>query len=308
MIGVKCPQHACLVCDGKASNRGGLLFRCTDCPSTVCESCLPESFEAVDRNEVVAVLGFLSGSIEYIRCSVCLTKPPNALYSLIHQKGSEAAKVEKPRGPDTSSDRVEAGSSGGFLPASRHLPGSNKTGKMASRYGVSSSVLESSDDDLDTPLAVLKCAAPLDSDSKDMSIEGASGPAELQKRRLKTESSPDHCRPSRHCAIVGADARLARQLQESDGGAGAQTRSPKRPRILQDSASGEDLAKRRLPGGEDVELLELACSSAQTPTTKKLPNKSVSAVEIDMKPPSLQFPSNLSGNGAFDDRIEVLSD
>jgi hypothetical protein len=283
-----------LVCDGKASNRGGLLFRCTDCPSTVCESCLPESFEAVDRNEVVAVLGFLSGSIEYIRCSACLTKPPNALYRLLHGNACTSKQ-----GPTSSSQSVEAGS-GGKLSFTRHSD-SKKT------------VIVSSDDDLDTPVILLKSKLKEKSKVQDQQChpqnidsEGASGPAELGKRRLETESTPIKGRPARHCAIVGADARFARQLQETrmhgEGAvAGVQSRSPRHPRIPQD---GEG---QRLPGMDDIASQELAWSSAQTPTTEKPPSQ-FRAGEICEQSASLHFPSILSGNGTVDDQIEISSD
>jgi hypothetical protein len=310
---VKCPQHACLVCDGKASNRGGLLFRCTDCPSTVCESCLPESFEAVDRNEVVAVLGFLSGSIEYIRCSACLTKPPNALYHLLHD-GGLSSEGGKSGGPTSSSERDEDGS-GSKLPSSSYSE--SKKSAMASVRGVPSSVTVSSDDELDTPLVLLKSVAQSGSDQpsplQDIEREGASGSAEVRKRRLEIESSPDKGRPTRHCATVGADARFARQLQDSrmlgeSAGTGVQARSPKHSRTPKDSAAGQGLPSRRLPGMDDIETQELAWSSAQTPTTQKPPNKSGQADEFYVKSTSLHFPSILPENGTVDESIEISSD
>ncbi len=310
-IGVKCPQHACLICDGKASNRGGLLFRCTDCPSTVCESCLPESFEAVDRNDVVAVLGFLSGSIEYIRCSACLGKPPNALYRLMLENESESQQDGRQKGRVTTS--VSEAGNGGLFAANRHSCDSKKAVKMVSRYGVSASMIVNSDDELDIPLASLKSVPPLDSDQPGppygLDCEGASVPAEIRKRRLEADLSPDKGRPSRHCAIVGADARYARQLQESKmqgvgADAGVQSRSPKYPKIPH-PASGQP--QRILTGMDDIELRELACSSAQTPTTLKRPNQMVDADELDVQPSSLQFPSNLSSDEIVD-RIEISSD
>jgi hypothetical protein len=277
-----------LVCDGKASNRGGLLFRCTDCPSTVCESCLPESFEAVDRNEVVAVLGFLSGSIEYIRCSACLTKPPNALYRLLHDNGCISSKVGKPGGSSWSSESVDAGSV---------KVGSN------------------SDDDLDTPLVLLKSVAQLESGQpkllEDIDSEDASGPAEIRKRHLETESSPVKSRPTRHCAILGADARFARQLQESkiqteSAGASAQAISPKHPKTPQ-GAAGEGHSRRRLPGMDDIESRDLAWSSAQTPTQNP-PNEPAAAGGIYSKSTSLHFPLILPENGTVLDQIQISSD
>ena len=42
-----CPHHRCKTCWRTAHEAGGLLFRCVDCPSSLCEDCLPDGFEPV---------------------------------------------------------------------------------------------------------------------------------------------------------------------------------------------------------------------------------------------------------------------
>lgn len=40
VTGFWCPQHACMVCNQKTSNAGGMLYRCRWCESAYCEDCL----------------------------------------------------------------------------------------------------------------------------------------------------------------------------------------------------------------------------------------------------------------------------
>jgi hypothetical protein len=77
-----CPQHKCRLCRRSASNAGGLLFRCTDCPVALCYDCiekyeLVDQFEFLERENVVweTQLGFAAPSTyEYMKCPDCVTK------------------------------------------------------------------------------------------------------------------------------------------------------------------------------------------------------------------------------------------
>ena len=68
----KCPQHACHVCGRVASQSGGMLLRCTECPKAFCEHHEPEnvSFECGGVNERFRDAGYPhSSSRYYIQCS-----------------------------------------------------------------------------------------------------------------------------------------------------------------------------------------------------------------------------------------------
>jgi hypothetical protein len=46
-----CPWHACAECDKTTSVAGGLLFRCTDCPTAYCFDCSPQGMARVDPSD-----------------------------------------------------------------------------------------------------------------------------------------------------------------------------------------------------------------------------------------------------------------
>ena len=65
------------MCAGKASGRGGLIFRCWSCPVAFCGDCLPDEFEPLDsrgegKGSLLEQVGHLASSIEYITCSACI--------------------------------------------------------------------------------------------------------------------------------------------------------------------------------------------------------------------------------------------
>ena len=331
---MKCPQHVCTVCDGRAASRGGLLFRCTDCPTTVCETCLPDSFHAVDRNEVAAVLGYVARSIEYIRCSACFAKPPNALYCRMHGisappsqlvlqsrtlnqhsfesggsrkgalggrgKGRQTVKTDRSkRGKedfvvisdeevDALSAKLESGAHG----QSQEQADISKFGAVASTPMVTNNV--GNEESVSDCGAASVLASP---PRKSVSPSGGEG----RKRRLESEA--ECSRPARRCAVLGADARLARQLQESrlmSLQAGASTVSPKKGR----AAPGQALGNCRPAGSDgqgeyiDLEAQESAWSSAQTPTTPVMPaGRSQQSVRCDAPAAALAFPCGMEVQG-----------
>ena len=72
-MGWQCPQHHCKSCNRTASEAGGLMFRCVDCPTAFCAECNGEApFDAVEGNpEWEAMEFFLPKSFEYVRCADC---------------------------------------------------------------------------------------------------------------------------------------------------------------------------------------------------------------------------------------------
>ena len=73
-MGWQCPQHHCKSCNRTASEAGGLMFRCVDCPTAFCAECNGETpFDAVESNPEWEALGFfLPKSFEYVRCGDCM--------------------------------------------------------------------------------------------------------------------------------------------------------------------------------------------------------------------------------------------
>ena len=67
-----CPHHRCRTCWRTAHEAGGLLFRCVDCPTSLCEECLPDGFEPVSWHKYYGKLNYtLPRSFETIRCAKC---------------------------------------------------------------------------------------------------------------------------------------------------------------------------------------------------------------------------------------------
>ena len=75
-MGWQCPQHHCKSCNRTASEAGGLMFRCVQCPTAFCAECNGETpFDAVESNAEWEALGFyLPKSFEYVRCGDCCAK------------------------------------------------------------------------------------------------------------------------------------------------------------------------------------------------------------------------------------------
>ena len=73
-MGWQCPQHHCKSCNRTASEAGGLMFRCVDCPSAFCAECNGDTpFDAVEGHPEWESMGFyLPKSFEYVRCNECV--------------------------------------------------------------------------------------------------------------------------------------------------------------------------------------------------------------------------------------------
>jgi hypothetical protein len=307
---MKCPQHACTVCDGRAANRGGLLFRCTDCPTTVCETCLPDSFDAVDKNEIAAVLGYVARSIEYIRCSACYTRPPNALFCRMHglpipksgqarpskQQSGNAPSEGRGKGRQMVSARPRQDPDQDFIGISDVNRGSN------SNAGVLSSAASRVPGKTIQP-DFMGTASDLGGVCEPASLIHASPDEPIspiatagRKRHLDSESAVEGGRPTRRCAVVGADARLARQLQESRMQSlqdGPNRFSPEKARITGDDFGVSQRHASVRNGMGEVEAQEAAWSSAQTPTTPSIPlNRYGRSMEGGAQVASLVFPSD----------------
>ena len=101
-MGFSCPHHQCGVCDRKAAAAGGLLFRCSVCPSTFCEDHLPPDTPIVNRNARFLALGqrHPSQACFVLCCSECVE----------HSKTAEVRDLENGAG-----ETVIAGASAGIL-------------------------------------------------------------------------------------------------------------------------------------------------------------------------------------------------
>ena len=73
-----CPWHACIECDRKSSEVGGVLFRCMDCPTAFCFDCWPSDREMIHYKTPDSIKfnfesrGYdLSKNILFFRCGEC---------------------------------------------------------------------------------------------------------------------------------------------------------------------------------------------------------------------------------------------
>ena len=96
-MGWQCPQHHCKSCNRTASEAGGLMFRCVQCPTAFCAECNGETpFDAVEGNVEWEALGFyLPKSFEYVRCGECCAKNETAVPEAKVATGGSAAKRRK---------------------------------------------------------------------------------------------------------------------------------------------------------------------------------------------------------------------
>jgi SWI/SNF-related matrix-associated actin-dependent regulator of chromatin subfamily A member 5 len=96
-----CPQHKCRVCRRSASNAGGLLFRCTECPMALCYDCiekyeLVEKFKFIERENVKweKSMGYTAASTyEYMHCPECMHQ--SLAKRAIHQVKGEVSSESK---------------------------------------------------------------------------------------------------------------------------------------------------------------------------------------------------------------------
>ena len=107
-MGWQCPQHHCKSCNRTASEAGGLLFRCVDCPIAFCAECNGETpFDAVEGNPEWEALGFyLPKSFEYVRCNDCVVE--KEVRDKEEKKRREAEERELKRNPKLAKQKREA--------------------------------------------------------------------------------------------------------------------------------------------------------------------------------------------------------
>ena len=107
-MGWQCPQHHCKSCNRTASEAGGLLFRCVDCPTAFCAECNGETlFDAVEGNPEWEALGFyLPKSFEYVRCNDCVIE--KEIRDREEKKRREAEEREMRRNPKLAKQKREA--------------------------------------------------------------------------------------------------------------------------------------------------------------------------------------------------------
>ena len=109
MAGVSCSQHQCAICLGKASGRGGVIFRCWKCPLAFCGDCLPDDFEPLDvrSGALIDQVKYLSSSVEYLVCQGC-TKGQTRKMS----RRAPAAPAGKSTGKRSKPEVTKEGSKG----------------------------------------------------------------------------------------------------------------------------------------------------------------------------------------------------
>ena len=74
-----CPHHRCVYSDRPASDCGGMLFRCFDCPAAFSDDYLHDGFEPLEVSRAFSTLNYLPPtSAEYIRCAKCVVAMGNA--------------------------------------------------------------------------------------------------------------------------------------------------------------------------------------------------------------------------------------
>lgn len=75
-VGWACPHHGCTYCGRVASDAGGLLLRCVDCPRAYCDDCCPDGFKAMPKGDpYLNALGWKKpSSVELIQCKICRDK------------------------------------------------------------------------------------------------------------------------------------------------------------------------------------------------------------------------------------------
>ena len=290
----------------------------------MCGSCLPETFDAVDKNEIAAVLGYISQSIEYIRCAACLPKAPNALYCRMHGlpyplPNSHRAAKGSEQDARHSGERSKSGGQG----KNRKMPA-----RRRDRISTEDShcTILNSDEEMDAPLIMMKSAARCVGQSSSISTEAEDCKVDLsvkdeadfggsadhnfvaplspahqgRKRPIEADVSPDSGRPSRRCALIGQDARLARHLQQSGrtelrakrdqpvigASNGVDGVSPKQARRTA-SKGGQALAADAQAGLPEIEAQELAWSCAETPSTPSDRQVGLAAKSVPLVFPSL---------------------
>ena len=89
-----CSHHRCVYSKRAASDCGGMLFRCFDCPAAFSDEYLQDGFEPIDTSQVFASLNYAPPtSAEYIRCAKCVSALPNV--SLVPRPEEPAEEQEE---------------------------------------------------------------------------------------------------------------------------------------------------------------------------------------------------------------------
>ena len=100
-----CPHHRCVHSNRPASDCGGMLFRCYDCPAAFSDDYLEDGFVPVDTSDAFRPLNYAPPtSAEYIRCVKCAVALANA--SLV-PPGEKPAEEEEESASLTDSASAE---------------------------------------------------------------------------------------------------------------------------------------------------------------------------------------------------------
>lgn len=72
-FGWTCPHSGCCLCDRRAADAGGLLFRCVKCPRAFCDDCVPRGFVACPSDPALEKIPTFKHSrgLEFIECTWC---------------------------------------------------------------------------------------------------------------------------------------------------------------------------------------------------------------------------------------------
>merc|ERR1712037_382339 len=106
-----CPWHACVTCNRKSSQAGGMLFHCVTCPLTYCFDCAPDEYTEGGQSTSAAALR-LTRTLEkkntpslksymFFKCSNCKThRDPCSVQDTLGspQQGGSAPGSEEENG------------------------------------------------------------------------------------------------------------------------------------------------------------------------------------------------------------------
>ena len=125
-----CPHHRCVHSNRPASDCGGMLFRCYDCPAAFSDDYLEDGFVPVDTSEAFRPLNYAPPtSAEYIRCVKCAVALANA--SLV-PPGEKPAEEEEESAPLTDSASAEEQAEAESVKGTDR----SRRGRVAARHGI----------------------------------------------------------------------------------------------------------------------------------------------------------------------------
>ena len=109
-----CPHHRCIHSNRPASDCGGMLFRCFDCPAAFSDEYLQDGFEPLEVTQAFSPLNYAPpSSAEYIRCAKCVAANGNAS---LEPQPEDAA--EQPSSCDDDAGAAASGAAQGLSDAS----------------------------------------------------------------------------------------------------------------------------------------------------------------------------------------------